>query len=68
MVYFFTLNNVRFPTPIPFPPIKSSIAIKFHVLLFLMQLWAHAYRESFHGGINTNNITESLYCGRGIFH
>ena len=25
-----------------------------------MQLWAHAHRQSFHGGINTNNITESF--------
>ena len=25
-----------------------------------MQLWAHAYRQSFHADINTNNITESI--------
>lgn len=24
------------------------------------QIWAHAYRQSFHGGVNTNNITESF--------
>ena len=29
-------------------------------LYYCIQLWSHSYRQNFHGGVNTNNITESF--------
>ena len=39
---------------------SSTVTAKPHFLYINLQLWAHAYQQGFHCGIDTNNLTESF--------
>lgn len=39
---------------------KSLLSLTDFDYIIILQLWAHAYRQHFHSGIDTNNLTESF--------